>query len=53
MNVCLPIFIFGVVPLSLVIWIWRRGSEPFLTGAFGGPISSQSPKPSLFGWCWQ
>jgi RNA polymerase sigma factor (sigma-70 family) len=43
-NVCLPIFIFGVVPLSLVIWIWRRGQRTVPEGAFGGPISCQSPK---------
>jgi RNA polymerase sigma factor (sigma-70 family) len=43
-NVCLPIFIFGVVPLSLVIWIWRRRQRTVPEGAFGGRISCQSPK---------
>ena len=43
-NVCLPIFIFGVVPLSLVIWIWQRRQQAVPERAFGGPISGQSPK---------
>jgi hypothetical protein len=43
-NVCLPLFIFGVVPLSLVIWIWRRRQRTVPERAFSGPISCQSPK---------
>jgi uncharacterized RDD family membrane protein YckC len=43
-NACLPIFIFGVAPLSLVIWIWRRRQRTVPKRAFGGPISCQSPK---------
>jgi len=43
-NICLPIFIFGVVPLSLVIWIWQRRQPTVPEAAFGGPISCQSPK---------
>jgi RNA polymerase sigma factor (sigma-70 family) len=43
-NACLPIFIFGVVPLSLVIWIWRRRQRTVPERACGGPISCQSPK---------
>jgi RNA polymerase sigma factor (sigma-70 family) len=44
MNVCLPTFMFGVVPLSLVIWIWQRRRRTVPGGAIGGPISCQSPK---------
>jgi RNA polymerase sigma factor (sigma-70 family) len=43
-NVCLPIFLFGVVPLSLAIWIWRRRQRTVPEGSIGGRISSQSPK---------
>jgi RNA polymerase sigma factor (sigma-70 family) len=44
MNVCLPICIFGVVPLSLLIWVWRRRQRAVPTGALGGPNASQTPK---------
>jgi RNA polymerase sigma factor (sigma-70 family) len=44
LNVCLPLFIFGVVPLALVLWIWRRRQRTVAERAFGGPISRQSPK---------
>jgi RNA polymerase sigma factor (sigma-70 family) len=44
LNVILPIFIFGVVPLSLVIWIWRRRQRTVPERVFGGPLSCQSPK---------
>jgi hypothetical protein len=48
-NVCLPIFIFGVVPLSLVIWIWQRRQRTVPERALGGPISAQSPR-SVTNW---
>jgi RNA polymerase sigma factor (sigma-70 family) len=44
LNVCVPIFMFGVVPLSLVLWIWRRRQRTVPERAFGGPISRRSPK---------
>jgi len=43
-NVCLPGFMFGVVPLSLVIWIWERRRRTVPEGTTGGPDSWQSPK---------
>ena len=45
MNACLPIFIFGVLPLSLIIWVWRRRQRTVPTGALGGPNASQTSKP--------
>jgi RNA polymerase sigma factor (sigma-70 family) len=43
-NVCLPGFMFGMVPLSLVTWIWQRRRRTVPGGAIGGPDSRQSPK---------
>jgi prepilin-type N-terminal cleavage/methylation domain-containing protein len=43
-NICLPIFMFGVVPLCLVIWIWQRRRRTVPEGALGEAIFSQSPK---------
>ena len=43
-NVCWPIFLFGVVPLSLAIWIWQRRRQTVPERTFDGPISCQSPK---------
>jgi len=43
-NVSLPLFMFGVVPLSLVIWIWQRRRRTAPEGAIGGPISCKSSK---------
>ncbi len=40
-NLCLPAFMFGVVPLSLVIWIWQRGRR---TVPEERPTSGQAPK---------
>jgi len=45
LNVCLPVFMFGVVPLSLVTWIWQRRPRTSPEGTTGGPDSRQSPKP--------
>jgi hypothetical protein len=44
MNVCLPVFMFGVVPLSLVIWIWQRRRPTVPGGTIGETISGQAPK---------
>ncbi|MGD0536221.1 MAG: sigma-70 family RNA polymerase sigma factor [Verrucomicrobiota bacterium] len=44
MNVYLPVFMFGVVPLSLVTWIWQRRRRTVPEGTTGGPDSRQSPK---------
>ena len=44
LNVALPTFMFGVVPLSLVIWIWQRRRPTVPGGAMGIQNSSQSPK---------
>ena len=44
MNVCLPVFMFGVVPLSLVTWIWQRRRRTVPEGTIGKPDSRQSPK---------
>jgi RNA polymerase sigma factor (sigma-70 family) len=44
LNVCLPIFMFGVAPLSLVIWIWQRRRRTVPRGTIGGPSSGQAPK---------
>ncbi|HVM47714.1 MAG TPA: RNA polymerase sigma factor [Candidatus Acidoferrum sp.] len=44
LNVCLPAFMFGVVPSSLVIWIWQRRRRTAPGGAIGGSSSGQAPK---------
>jgi RNA polymerase sigma factor (sigma-70 family) len=44
MNACLPIFMLGVAPLCLVIWIWQRQWRPIREGTIRGPIARQSPK---------
>ena len=43
-NASVPVFIFGVAPLSLIIWIWRRRQRTVPAPAFGGPASGQSAK---------
>jgi RNA polymerase sigma factor (sigma-70 family) len=43
-NVGLPVFIYGVVPLSVVIWIWQRRRRAVPGAAIGGPISCRSSK---------
>ena len=48
-NVCLPVFMFGVVPLSLVTWIWQRRRRTVPEGTTGGPDSRQSPKSIAIG----
>jgi RNA polymerase sigma factor (sigma-70 family) len=44
LNVCLPIFMFGVVPLSLVLWIIQRGRRTVPGGAITAPTSGKSRK---------
>jgi RNA polymerase sigma factor (sigma-70 family) len=48
-NLCVPIFMFAVVPLSLVFWIWQRRRRTAPERALGGPISGKSP-PSVTPW---
>jgi RNA polymerase sigma factor (sigma-70 family) len=43
-NVYFPTFMFGVVPLSLVIWIWQRRRRTVPEGAPGEVISRRAPK---------
>lgn len=42
-NFCLPVFLFGVAPLSLVIWIWQRRRRIVPERATGRPFSRQFP----------
>ncbi len=42
-NVCLPVFLFAAVPLSLVIWIWQRRRRTVPERAIGRPFSRQFP----------
>jgi len=42
-NICLPIFLFGVVPLSIVLWIWQRRRRTAPEGAVGRPFSRRFP----------
>jgi RNA polymerase sigma factor (sigma-70 family) len=44
LNVCLPVFMFGVVPVSLIIWIWQRRRQTVPGGPIGGTISGKAPK---------
>jgi RNA polymerase sigma factor (sigma-70 family) len=44
-NVGLPVFMFGVVPLSFAVWIWQRRWRTVPEEANGGPNSGQSTKP--------
>ncbi len=44
LNVWLPAFMFGLVPLSLAIWIWQRRRRTVPGGALGGPIPGRPPK---------
>ena len=44
LNVCLPVFMFGVVPVSLVIWIWQRRRQTVPGEPIGGTISGKAPK---------
>jgi RNA polymerase sigma factor (sigma-70 family) len=37
-QLCLPILLFGAVPLSLVLWIWQRRRRAAAEGGIGGPI---------------
>jgi RNA polymerase sigma factor (sigma-70 family) len=43
-NFPVPIFIYIVVPLSLIIWIWQRRRSIGPETAGGAPISSQAGK---------
>jgi RNA polymerase sigma factor (sigma-70 family) len=40
-----PVFIYGVAPLSLVIWVWQRRRRIAPETAGGAPVSSQAGKP--------
>jgi RNA polymerase sigma factor (sigma-70 family) len=40
----IPVFIYGVVPLSLVIWVWQRRRRIGPEAAGGAHISSQAGK---------
>jgi hypothetical protein len=40
----IPVFIYGVAPLSLVIWVWQRRRRTGPETAGGAPISSQAGK---------
>jgi RNA polymerase sigma factor (sigma-70 family) len=44
MNLSLPILLFGVLPLSLGFWIWRRGRRTVPGKSLGQPISNPAPK---------
>jgi RNA polymerase sigma factor (sigma-70 family) len=44
MNVCLPALILVVVPLSLLIWIWRRRRRTVPLQSVSSPSSGQSPR---------
>ncbi len=48
-NVCLPGFMFGVVPLSLVTWIWQRRQWTAREVA-AGEASSQPRRKSITIW---
>jgi hypothetical protein len=43
LNVCQPILLFGMVPLSLVVWIWQRSRQTGPPGAVVRPIACRSP----------
>jgi hypothetical protein len=40
----MPVFVYGVAPLSLVIWVWQRRRRTGPETAGGAPISSQAGK---------
>jgi len=44
LNICLPAFMFGVAPLSLVIWTWQRRRRTVSGGTLDEPISGHAPK---------
>jgi RNA polymerase sigma factor (sigma-70 family) len=44
MDFLIPVFIYGVAPLSLVIWVWQRRRPIAPETAGGAPISSQAGK---------
>jgi hypothetical protein len=45
MNICLPLFMFGVVPLSFVIWLWQRRRRTALAETTFCP-----PRKSITSW---
>ena len=44
LDFLMPVFIYGVAPLSLVIWVWQRRRRIGPETAGGAQISSQAGK---------